>query len=110
MSGYVVDENAPILVELATRPGSTVQVSMLSPNELAEISEKAINSAMNTIHNMAHRVVTAISGLMEPPSEVEVDFGLTLEMEGGVLIAKGKAGATLDVKLIWKREESAPEQ
>src|SRR5690348_16776459 len=37
------------------------------------------------------------------PDRVEIEFGLELQAETGVVIAKASAGCTFTVKLIWTR-------
>jgi hypothetical protein len=104
------EERGPILVELAPRPG-VVQVSLarLSAEELAALSAKALDSAMTTVQHMSERVSATIDGLAGNPDEVEVEFGLKLDVEGQALIAKAGAEAAINVTLTWKREEAGGE-
>jgi hypothetical protein len=67
-------------------------------------SQHAIDSAMDTIKAMADRVQAVMHHVTEPPTQVEVTFGLTLEAEAGALIAKAKTGATIEVSMTWERE------
>jgi len=126
MAEFKIDEEAPILVELTPyvdlsqieiqtikpapematfrgKPG-LVKSTGLAP-DLIEKSARALDSAMNTIHHMARRVKSTIENLIDPPSEVEVAFGLKLEGEAGAIIAKAGAQATLDVKLKWQNKK-----
>jgi len=74
------------LIELAPRAGRQ-QVS-LAADKLAELSAKALDNAMTTIHRMAERVSLALEDLAGNPDEVEVEFGIKLDAEGQVFIAK----------------------
>ena len=103
MSNSTNDENALILVDL-NPPGRMQQVA-LKPQDLAQKSAEAINKAMNTIGNMAQRTIAAIDTVTNKPSEVEVEFGIKLDVESGALIAKTGAEASLKVKMVWKRKD-----
>lgn len=102
MQQFTIDESAPILVELYSRPG--LQAVSLSPESLVDKSTKALDSAMNTIHNMARRVNATVESLAERPTHIEVEFGLKLDAESGAIIAKAGLEASLSVKLIWDRQ------
>ncbi len=101
MSTGSVGERSPILVEL--RPGPGVQRVALKPQDLAEMSAKALASAMSTVQNMAEWVSTTIDDLAGNPDKVKVEFGITLDVEGQALVAKAGAEAAISVTLTWKR-------
>ncbi len=106
MPTFTIDDDAPILVEFAPRPGLQ-QVALPSPAELAQQSAKALESAMNTIHNMARRVSATVKSLpiAERPSQIEVEFGLKLDAAAGAVIAQAGTEASFTVKLMWERRE-----
>ena len=110
MPTFTIDENAPILVEFAPAPGGAVMRTALptSPADIAAQSEKAIASAMSTIHAVAQRVTATINSISERPSTVEVDFGLKLTANAGALVASASTEASFIVKLTWKHEEPKP--
>ncbi|MGD0339515.1 MAG: CU044_2847 family protein [Bacteroidota bacterium] len=103
MPTFTIEENSPILVELTSRPG--VQKTALLPADIAEKSAKALENAMNTIHSMAQRITNTMDALVKKPSQVELEFGIKLDVESGALIAKAGAEAHLNVKLIWEHKE-----
>ena len=103
MSNSTNDDNALILVDL-NPSGSMLEVA-LDPQDLAQKSAEAINKAMNTISQMAQRTIAAIDTVANKPSEVEVEFGIKLDVESGALIAKTGAEASLTVKMVWKRND-----
>ena len=107
MANFVIDENAPILVEFTPRPD--VQQVSLKPKDIAEKSAQALDKAMNTIHNMAKKVTSAMDELAKRPSQIEVEFGIKLDAETGALIAKTGVEAGLKVKLTWERKKESHE-
>ncbi len=109
MSTFEIDENEPILVE--TTPQAGMKQVSLSPAEVAQKSKEAVDSAMNTIHQMAQRVVVTVDTLANRPSEVEVEFSLKLNAEvGKAIIAKATAEGSMKVKLTWKRKNASDGQ
>lgn len=114
----VIDDNAPILVEFTPRaPQAGAQEVMRGwpPSPAAAIanvteqSAKAINSAMNTIRGMAQRVSETVKSLpvAERPTQIEVEFGLTLSAEAGAMVAQAGAEASFNVRLTWERSAEA---
>ena len=101
MSAFKFDDSAPILVEF-TGPG--MRETSFKPEDLAAKSAQALDAAMNTIHNMARRVTDTVAAMATRPDQVEVAFGLKLETEAGVLIAKVGCEASLNVKLTWQQK------
>jgi hypothetical protein len=110
MSSFTVEENGPILVEWSVRPG--LQPVSLSPSQLAEKSAAALDSAMNTIHEMARRMIATVRAidLADRPTTVEVEFGLKLDAEAGALVAKVATEAGITVKLVWKHSAMASDE
>ena len=113
MPTFTMDDDAPILVEFAPRaPQPGLQETMRGwpsapVGDIAEQSAKALNTAMNTIHNMARRVSDTIKALpmAERPSQIEVEFGLKLDAAAGAVIAQAGTEASFTVKLMWERRE-----
>jgi Trypsin-co-occurring domain 1 len=89
----------PVLVDFQLGPG--VYDVSLSPADIAQKSVEALNQAMHVIQHMAYRVVTTVRTMPERPSEIEVTFGIVLNMEAGALISKAGAEATINVKLTF---------
>lgn len=109
MPTFTIDENTPILVEFTPAPGVT-RTALSSPAELAQQSEKAIESAMNTMVAMARRISSTMNAISDKPSTVEVDFGLKLTANAGALVASASTEASFVVKMTWTRKEKAQAQ
>lgn len=106
MSTFIIDEDTPILVEFALRPG-VEQVSIFDRprEELAKKSKQALDSAMSTVQKMAQRVSALRDAIPAEFSQVEVEFGITLDWELGPILAKAGTEASINVTLTWEREE-----
>jgi hypothetical protein len=110
MPEYLIDEDVEIRVEFSApeQPvaGTVGQVSREAVIEaIAERSQEALDNAMSAIHQMAKRVVAVKDSLKlsERPTTIEVEFGLKLDSEAGVYIAKAGVEASFKVKLVWER-------
>jgi hypothetical protein len=101
MSTKNIDEQPEILVELKSKPG--VRRAALTPEDLADRSAEALANATGTIQAMAEWVNTTVDDLAGNPSAIEVEFGITLNVEGQALVAKAGAEAAISVKLTWAR-------
>jgi hypothetical protein len=108
---FNIDENAPLLVELEAAGGvQPVAIVRMTPERLEELtgkSQKALDSAMSAVTNMARRVKATLTELpaSELPDKIELGFGLKLNAEAGAYIAKSGVEAAIDVKLVWERAE-----
>jgi len=99
MTEFVIDENAPVIVEFAPRPG-VIQAG-ISSDDIVEKSSKALDSAMNTIIHMSKRVISTVDGLDKKPDSIGIEFGLKFDAEAGAILAKVGLEAALNVKLSW---------
>lgn len=101
MNKLVIDEEMPVLVEFTPAPGAC-DVGII--DDLEEKSAQALNSAMNTIHQMARYIVATMDSISEGtrPSKVESKFGLKLTNEGNALITKAGLEANIEVTLTWE--------
>ncbi len=101
MNKLVIDEEMPVLVEFRYTAGA-YDAGIIE--NIEENSAKALNSAMNTIHQMAKYIVTTMDSISENtrPSKVESKFGLNLTSEGYALITKAGLEANIEVTLTWE--------
>lgn len=73
-------------------------------------SEKAMNITMGVIRVMADRVSKTIETIEDKarPDEMEIEFSLKLELEGGAIVpmvAKTTAGGQFNIKFKWTLEK-----
>jgi hypothetical protein len=110
MPAFTINEGSPVHVELVPLPGE--QESTLSPEELAERSQKALDNAMNTIHHMARRIVNMKDSLddFEQPTTIEIAFGLKLHTDANAMISRTEDDAALKITLTWEQNEYEEEE
>ena len=100
MPNFTINEDAPILVEFAVKPGA---LEVAAAEDPLEKSAKALDRAMDTVHHMARRVVDTVEALSKQPSQVEVAFGVKFDAEAGAIITKAGVEASINIKLIWTK-------
>ncbi|NEO84535.1 MAG: hypothetical protein F6J87_09815 [Spirulina sp. SIO3F2] len=103
-----MSNNSPELLIDFNPDGRMREVSLrgVDASELADKSARAVEKAMNTIQRMADKTWETVDSLANRPSQVEVEFGITFDVESGALIAKTGVEASLNVKLVWERDQA----
>jgi hypothetical protein len=103
-------EGLDIFIEFPDQDG-LVKASLGDGLErLKEESEKAMNITMGVIRTMADRVSKTIETIedMTRPDEMEIEFSLKLDLEGGSvfpMIAKTTAGGQFNIRFKWNLEK-----
>lgn len=103
MESIVIKKDTPVLVELTSVSTAGTRGISITPKDIEQKSMEALNSAMNTIHQMATYIVDTMNSVSESarPSQVEASFGLKLTSEGNAIIAKGGLETNINVTLTW---------
>lgn len=78
-----------------------------TPDVIAEKSETALRATMAMIQDIGERVATTMQHMDYPPTGAEIEFGIRLDAESGVL-TKDNTNAHFVVKLLW-RQANTPE-
>ena len=101
------EEEGVILVDLA--PTSGVRSVSLTPKDIVEKSQEAMEHAMKTVRGMANKTMKTIQSIpiTERPTTFEVQFGIKLNAEGNALITKAGGEATMNIKLTWEHKSKA---
>lgn len=109
------------LIEFPLEDGGTILVQVDEPapeggvvkaSRAGDVLKKAsqtFESALDKIKPAAGAIIAKLRGLADPPDEIEVEFGLTLNAEAGAFVAVAGAEANYTVKLTWKREDREEE-
>jgi len=108
--GVKKQEEFNLFIEFPDQEG-VVQASLGDNLQNLKVeSEKAMNIAMGVIHVMAEKVGKAIDAIEDEirPNEMEVEFSLKLDLEGGSvfpMIAKTTAGGQFNIRFKWALEK-----
>jgi hypothetical protein len=107
------------LVEFPLKTGETILVEVedvglgsetrrgLSPSSVVERAQTSFEDALDKARPMASSLVAKLHAIGDaagnPPDEVQVEFGITLNAEAGAVLASASAGANYKVAMTWKR-------
>lgn len=96
-----VEGSEPVLVEAADVADGIVRVAR--PGEVIAAAGESLQAALERLRPMAEAFVTQLSGLAHAPDEITVDFGVKVDAEAGVVIARTAAAANFSVTVKWNR-------
>lgn len=119
---FETEEGGTILVEVAeagreekVEAGGLVKAGLPDEvkkkgKEIIDQAEKSFEDGLEVVRYNANAFIKKLkSGLVDPPDEVEITFGLKATGKAGnFAIAEAGVEANYTVKLTWKREEKKP--
>ena len=100
---FPLESGGFVYVEAADQgpEGGVVKAGRGIPGEAAQSFEEAIS----TLSPVANSIISKIINTANPPDEANVEFGLTLKADAGVVITKVGTEANFKLSLKWKREK-----
>lgn len=104
---FPLKDGGSILVEVDDigGPGPGGVTRSIRPNQVLEKAQVTFEEALNNIRPAAESIITRLRGLSDPPTEIQVKFGLKLSAEAGAFIASVGADVNYEVTLTWQRKE-----
>jgi hypothetical protein len=102
-----VDGGGRLLVQASDDdlPGS-LELATLRPGAIVARAGESLEAALDQVKPAMQAIVRRLTALS--PDEVEVEFGILLGGETGVVVAKGTAEVHFTVTLTWKGAPSKP--
>jgi hypothetical protein len=101
-------------VSFSLPDGGTIQAELAEPSGQAtrggtrgDIPDPtmAFEAAMAKLKPICSAIVKQAKEMVEQPEEFSVEFGIKLNAEAGVVIAKTSAEANLKISVKWKKAE-----
>jgi Trypsin-co-occurring domain 1 len=100
------------LVEFPVEGGGTlvaeVEVDSRGPTrglgragELTVTASETVQDALTRVQPAAASLIARLRDLVDPPDEVELEFGIKLSAEFGAIVAKAAGDANFTVRLRW---------
>jgi hypothetical protein len=111
------------LIEFPMEDGATILVEAEVPEEPGMIPaargergvlkaqqtfEQTLEAALDRIRPAAQVLIQKLRALHDPPDEIQVEFGLSLNAQAGAFIAAASTEAHYKITLTWRREERKP--
>jgi hypothetical protein len=100
---YELEDGGTILVESDYAPPDTRWQKAAGGRPVA-IAEETLAQSADKIKSVAGTLLSRLRDLPEGPSEIEVEFGIKMGGESGVIVASSTLEANFAVVLRWKRE------
>jgi len=110
---FPLENGGSVIVEVEDRstPRDEVRRGFGAADGPAEIAARAgetLETAFGRIQPAAGAMVSRLRGLADAPEEIEVEFGIQLSAEVGVIVAHTAGEANFRVTLRWKRGGQEP--
>jgi hypothetical protein len=107
------------LVEFPVEGGGTIVVEvddpllgargptrgLRAPGDLTVTASETFQDAFARIQPAAGAVIARLRDLVDPPDEVEVEFGIQLSAEFGAIVAKASGDANFRVRMRWSNRD-----
>lgn len=101
---FTLKDGSTVLVEAEETEveGETVRVSRPSTSrEIVDSANQTFEESLGIVKPVANTVLNRLKDLSKQPEEVQVSFGISMDLKAGMFIAAG-AGANFNVTLTWK--------
>jgi Trypsin-co-occurring domain 1 len=89
-------------VDEPTDPNAFERVANVDPNQLIIKAKKTFDQVLDEIEPVASAIMTKLSKLNTPADEVEVKFGIKLNVEAGAIFASVGGEVNYEITLKWK--------
>lgn len=74
--------------------------------ELVRDAREKFDDATAIIAPVAESILGRLKNLVDPPTGIEVEFGLTLSFQAGAIIATSAAEGNFTIRLTWTRDNA----
>lgn len=99
---FPLEEGGSIFVEVeSTSLDQLIPASL--PGDVAAKVALTLEAALDRVQPAAKAIVSKLRGLVDPPDEVSVEFGIKMSASAGAVIASADTEANFKVNLTWKR-------
>jgi hypothetical protein len=99
-------EGGTFLIEIDTPPSSSIsRASRTDTDQLITKAKQSFEQAIDRITPVAATALDRLrNGLTQPADEIEVKFGIKLNIETGAIITSLGGEANFEVVLKWKKD------
>jgi hypothetical protein len=103
---YNLEEGGQIVVEVDLPQAGIQRVAR--EDEIVKASQ-TFDATIAQVRPAAEKIIAVLRGIVDPPDEMAVEFGIKLGAKTGVVVASADLEANYKVTLSWKgRERGAP--
>ena len=97
---YQIDEDTSVAMEVANsfKAEGTEECGV---GDVVKKSKETFESALNVIKPLASKTITKIREMETPPSEVNVEFGLKIDLVGNLVVTSSKVESNINISMKW---------
>jgi hypothetical protein len=104
---FALEDGGTVLVQVREEEEGVVKTGLAKPGEVVENAKISFERALDGVKPMANLMLSKLRELVNPPDEIEVEFGINLSAEVGAVVATAAAEANYSVTLTWKRSSTS---
>ncbi|MGH7847309.1 MAG: CU044_2847 family protein [Candidatus Binatia bacterium] len=101
---FPLEGGGSIVVEVEGAAGGPGVVRGGRPGEIIDQAKQSFETALEKLKPAAAAIIAKLRDLSEPPDEIEVEFGIKLNADVGVILASAGAEANYTVTLTWRHK------
>ncbi|NJP88960.1 hypothetical protein HCN51_05730 [Nonomuraea sp. FMUSA5-5] len=102
---FNLERGGVILVEVDEDEPGIVRASRV--DDVIKSSASSFGAAIGAVRDAAAEALHRFTEMSSRPTEIELEFGVRLNVQAGAVIAKTAVDGHLKVKLVWRAEDSA---
>ena len=99
---FPLEDGGTLVVEVEAPEGAGM-VQATRGAEMVQKARQTFEAALARLRPAAQAIIRQLRTLHDPPDEIEVEFGLKMHAETGIVVAAASAAANYKVRLKWKR-------
>jgi hypothetical protein len=73
------------------------------PGQVVTTAAETFEAALERLQPLTRAIIVKLRGIVDGPEEIGVEFGLKMNLEAGLVVARATSEANFTVTLRWKR-------
>ena len=104
---FPLEDGGSIMVEVDELEPEGGIVKAGRPGDALSEAKQTFESALDNIQPISLALISKLRGMANPPDGIEVEFGINMSAQAGVIISNVSATANFKVTLNWRRDETS---
>ena len=103
---FPLEDGGVILVVTDTlEPEPGIEMASTRDSKVINKASQTFEAALETVKPAASGIIAKLRKLVDPPNEIEVEFGILMSADAGAVVATAGVEANYKVTLKWKRDQ-----
>ena len=104
---FPLEDGDSIVVEIDETGPEGSMVPAAGPGEVIAKAEKTFEQSLDKIESIAKALTSKLSDLLILPDEVQIEFGIKMSAQAGVVLAAAGAEANYRITLKWEQPDQS---